>query len=127
LRDHHEARVARIRPGRCLQSEALRWRRECPRHVLWRYARMHLSHDVAEGATIGSADPDFVPDCRVPQRDEHAATGVRVEVRVRPRARDRSSGKMEGEVLGGLLQYGIPLDVAFEDREIDAQARDLDA
>jgi len=34
---------------------------------------------------------------------------------------------MERVRLWRLLRHGVALDVAFEDREIDAQARDLDA
>src|SRR5258706_901662 len=88
---------------------------------------MDLGDDVAQRASIECADPHFVADAHVPEREEHAAARVRIEVAVRAAARDRRTGQMERVRLWRLLCHGVALDVAFEDREINAQARDLDA
>src|SRR5207245_6499094 len=92
-----------------------------------RYARMDLGDDVAQRATVGRADPDLITDRGVPERDEHAAARVRVEIRVRPGPGYRRARQVECVVLWCLLQHGIALDVALEDREIDTQSWHLDA
>src|ERR1041384_2832454 len=66
--DDDETRIARIRPGRCLQRESI-WRRHGgPRHILRRNARMDLVHHIAKTRAVGRADPDLVTDRRIPER-----------------------------------------------------------
>src|SRR2546427_8981636 len=88
---------------------------------------MDLGDDVLERDTVGSADDDLVAGSCVPERQEHPAARVRVEVGVASHPWDRGARQMEREVLGSLLYEHVALDVTFGDRKVDRESRDLDA
>src|SRR5438552_1839358 len=63
---------------------------------------------------------------RVPEREEHPAARMRVQVGIASHAGYGRSRKMEREVLRGLLHNDVALDISLRDRQIDGEARDLD-
>src|SRR2546428_813298 len=71
-------------------------------------------------------DRDLVTDAGVPEREEHSLAGVRVDVAVPEGPGDRRARKVEGEVLRGLLDHDIALDVSLRDRQVDPKTRHLD-
>src|SRR3989442_5420809 len=68
-------------------------------------------------------DRDLVTDAGVPEREEHSLAGVRVDVAIPECPGDRRARKVEGEVLRGLLDHDVALDVPLRDRQVDPQTR----
>src|SRR5439155_7198658 len=62
-----------------------------------------------------------------PEREEHPGARMRIEVRVATESRDRGPRQVEREALRSSLKIYVTRDVAFSERQIDAQSRDLQA